>query len=121
MEFLFDIFKDCLGGLLSSILAKVAPPTARFCEPYITTATAKSHAHLSALWSDCKRSADNPLGLLWLLSGFSILAIAVWASINPATAPVALWLPLTTVVCGFLVAFGLCGAKALAPRLTGRG
>ena len=41
MEFLFDIFKDCIGGLLSSILAKVAPPTARFCEPHIASATAK--------------------------------------------------------------------------------
>ena len=121
MEEIAGLLKEIFGDVVASGICRGAAPTIKFCKPYLTAVAAKASPPLAIFWGDLKRGLDNPFGLLWLMTGFSILAIAVWASIDPATAPVALWLPLMTVLCGYLVAFGLCGAKTLTARLTGCG
>ena len=117
MEGLPELIESIGSDIIASGICKGVAPAIRFCKPYAATAKAKTRALWSAFWSDFKRALDNPFGLLWLLSGCSMLAIAGWASIDPATAPTALWSPLAIVLAGFLTYFTLCGAKTLAVRL----
>ena len=71
----------------------------------------------SVFWGDFKRAVDNPWGLLWLLIGFSILALAAWANIAPATVPTAMLTPLLVVFVGFLAYFAWRGVRVLGVRM----
>ena len=77
-------------------------------------ATTRFHTFAATFWSDFKGVVDNPFGLLWLLTGFSIVALAAWASLHPATVPMAIANPLLVVVGGFLVYFAWRGLRSLS-------
>ena len=110
---MIEVLSEAGGALLAAAIIKFSPSTARILQHRLADSVAVARCPITTFWSDFKRAIDNPFGLLWMLTGFSILGIAVWASLAPATAPVTLWLPLVTLLCLYLVYFTWSGLKPL--------
>ncbi len=112
----FDILSEATGALVAHVVRKTGSKLAPTLEPHLALLRSKASGPISAFWRDFRPVLDNPFGLLWVLTGFSILALAVWGSFHPATVPTATLAPLMVVFSGFIAYFAWRGVKRRVRR-----